>query len=303
MKAFIVLAVVACASAQVINPYAYTGLPYAGAYGAGLAAPYGAALAAPYGAPIAAAPYAAPIAAPIAPVSSQYSAQDEFGNINYGYANINSAKQEAGNAYGGVTGSYSYVDAYGLPQKVDYVADALGFRVAATNLPVATSVPLIQPENNLVGPAPVEDTEEVKTAKAEFMTAFEAAKMASATRKRRDAQVLTIPASTEPLTIAAPAPLTYAAAPLAYAGAAPLAYAGAAPLAYAGAAPLAYAGAAPLAYAGAPLAYAGAPLAYTAAAPLAAAPIAYTASAPAVREAVKTTIQLNPGHAVAYIVN
>ena len=193
---------------------------------------------------------------------------------------------------------FSYVDAYGIPQKVDYVADALGFRVAATNLPVAKSVELIQPENNLVGPAPVEDTEEVKAAKAEFNAAFEAA--SAPARKRRDAEIVaTIPASTEPLVIAAPAPLTYAAAPLGYAGA-PLAYAGA-PLAYAGA-NLAYAGA-PLAYAGAPLAYAGTPLAYTAAAPLAAAPIAYTASAPAVREAVKTTIQLNPGHAVAYIVN
>ena len=189
---------------------------------------------------------------------------------------------------------HSYIDAYGIPQKVDYVADALGFRVAATNVPVAKSVDLIQPENTLVGPAPVEDTEEVKAAKAEFNTAFEAAQMAAATRKRRDAEVLTLPASTEPLAVAAPAPLTYAAAPLAYSGL-PLGYAGAAPLAYAGL-PLGYAGAAPLAYA-------GAPLAYTAAAPLAAAPIAYTASAPAVREAVKTTIQLNPGHAVAYIVN
>merc|ERR1712123_405539 len=53
----------------------------------------------------------------------------------------------------------------------------------------------------------------------------------------------------------------------------------AAPLAYAGAAPLAYAGAAPLAYA----------------APLAAA-------APS-REAVLTTIKLNPGHAISYRVD
>lgn len=285
MKAFVaVFAVMACASAQIISPYAglaglpagYAGLtPYA-INGLGYANTYaGAAIAAPYAAPIA----AAPIAAPIAPAASQYSAQDEFANFNYGYSNINSAKQEVGNGYGGVTGSYSYVDAYGIPQTVNYVADALGFRVAGTNLPVAKSVELAQPVFDLVGPAPVDDTEEVKAAKAEFTKAFEEAQAASAARKRRD--VLTVPASTAPLALAAP--LTYAAAPIA------------APLAYAGA-PLAYAGAAPLAYAAAPLAYAGAPIA-------AAAPVAVTASAPAAREAVKTTIQLNPGHAVAYIVN
>merc|ERR1712142_1321905 len=38
----------------------------------------------------------APVAAP---ASSQFQAQDEFGNIAYGYQNINSAKQESGNAY------------------------------------------------------------------------------------------------------------------------------------------------------------------------------------------------------------
>merc|ERR1711962_924081 len=35
---------------------------------------------------------------------SQFHAQDEFGNLNYGYTNINSAKQAVGNTYGGVTG-------------------------------------------------------------------------------------------------------------------------------------------------------------------------------------------------------
>merc|ERR1711994_152710 len=46
---------------------------------------------------------AAPVAAPVAgPVSSQLQAQDEFGNLAYGYQNINSAKQEQGHTYGGV---------------------------------------------------------------------------------------------------------------------------------------------------------------------------------------------------------
>ena len=108
-----VFAVMACASAQIVSPYAglaglpagyagLAGLPYA-INGLGYANTYaGAAIAAPYAATIA----AAPIAAPIAPAASQYSAQDEFANFSYGYSNINSAKQEVGNGYGGVTGSY-----------------------------------------------------------------------------------------------------------------------------------------------------------------------------------------------------
>jgi len=73
---------------------------------------------------------------------------------------------------------FSYVDANGVLQTVNYVADGLGYRVAATNLPVAPEAKLVQPENDLVGPAPVVDTEEVMAAKAEFMKAFEAAKSA-----------------------------------------------------------------------------------------------------------------------------
>lgn len=267
MKAFVVLALVACSQAALIaSPYAgiaglplgynniafnnlaYSNVPYAYNY----------------------APVAAPVvAAPVAPAASQFNSADEFGNINYGYANINSAKHEVGNTYGGVTGSYSYVDANGITQTVNYIADALGYRVAATNLPVAKSVELAQPVFDLVGPAPVEDTEEVKAAKAEFQAAFDAA---SAARKKRE--IATLPASTEPLAIAAPAPLTIAA-------------------------PYAYAAAAPYTYAAAPYTYAAAPLTYTAAA----APVAITASAPAARDAVLTKIQLNPGHAIAYIVN
>merc|ERR1712183_927980 len=74
---------------------------------------------------VAAAP-AAYAAAPIAgPVSSQFQAQDEFGNLAYGYQNINSAKQEQGNALGGVTGSYTYADEAGV-HTVNYVADDFG---------------------------------------------------------------------------------------------------------------------------------------------------------------------------------
>merc|ERR1719277_2277118 len=111
-----------------------------------------AALVAAYAAAPAAATYAA--AAPIAaPASSQFQAQDEFGNIAYGYQNINSAKQESGNAYGGVTGSYTYADEAGV-HTINYVADGLGFRVAGDNLPVGPVDTAVAPVHAI---APVVD--------------------------------------------------------------------------------------------------------------------------------------------------
>ena len=86
--------------------------------------------------------HAVPAQVPIAPapISTQYHAQDELGNVIYGYENINSAKQEQRDAYGNVIGSYSYNDATGYPKYVSYVADDFGFRVtSANNLPVAPS--------------------------------------------------------------------------------------------------------------------------------------------------------------------
>eukprot|EP00091_Calanus_sinicus_P018575 TRINITY_DN428_c0_g1_i13.p1 TRINITY_DN428_c0_g1~~TRINITY_DN428_c0_g1_i13.p1 ORF type:complete len:197 (-),score=68.96 TRINITY_DN428_c0_g1_i13:302-892(-) len=161
MKVFIALSALLAVSlaeeAKVVaSPLAY-GYPYGGlAYGgyahAGL--PYAAAPAYTYAAapaPVAAAPVVAAAPAPVAyaaaapayaayapyTAGSQFHAQDEFGNLNYGYANINSVKQEVGNTYGGVTGGYSYVDANGQLQQVEYVADGAGFRVADSRLPVA----------------------------------------------------------------------------------------------------------------------------------------------------------------------
>merc|ERR1712018_184098 len=172
---------------------------------------------------------AAPLAAPVAgPVSSQFQAQDEFGNLAYGYQNINSAKQEQGNTYGGVTGSYTYADEAGV-HTVNYVADDFGFRVAGDNLPVAPVYNAALPVAPVHNAAPVVDTPEVAEAKAAFFAAFEA----EASRTKRSAQLAAF-------------------GPTAYAGLLP-------------------------------------------AAPLAAA-------APA-REAVLTTIKLNPGHAIAYRVD
>merc|ERR1712142_1205515 len=69
--------------------------------------------------------------------TSQFHAQDEFGQYNFGYAGGPSSRNEVRDAFGVVRGSYNYIDANGEVQTTSYVADALGFRVAATNLPVA----------------------------------------------------------------------------------------------------------------------------------------------------------------------
>merc|ERR1711942_620737 len=145
MKLFVVVSalVASCVAEEakvLATPLAYAGYPYAGLGYAGAIgyAGYPYAVAAPAKVEVktveapalpavtyAAAPAftyaAAPTVAAAAPViaaapytaGSQFHAQDEFGNLNYGYANINSVKQEVGNTYGGVSGGYSYVDANG----------------------------------------------------------------------------------------------------------------------------------------------------------------------------------------------
>merc|ERR1712168_990523 len=170
-------------------PVAYAAAPAPVAVAAAPAA-YATAPAAYAAAPVAvaaapAAVAAAPLAAPIAgPVSSQFQAQDEFGNLAYGYQNINSAKQEQGNALGGVTGSYTYADEAGV-HTVNYVADDFGFRVASDNLPVAPVYNAALPVAPVHAAAPVVDTPEVAEAKAAFFAAFEA----EASRTKRSAQL------------------------------------------------------------------------------------------------------------------
>merc|ERR1711931_214939 len=210
--------------------------------------------------------------------SSQFHAQDEFGQFSFGHAGGPSARTEARNAYGVTTGSYQYIDANGLLQTVNYIADPVnGFRVAGTNLPVAGAAPavepLVAPVFDLPLPVAVEDTAEVAAAKAEFAAAYDAAAAAAAAapeeaaeRKRRDADeeeaapVAALPAVLPYPTVAALPAAAYAAAP---------------------------AIAAPLAAPAIAATYAAAPLA---------------AAAPS-REAVLTTVKLNPGHAISYRVD
>ena len=265
-----VSAVLAAAAAQYL-PYAgygYSGFPYAAGYS--LAAPhYTTYNAAPFNyapahystynaAPFtynAYAPYTA-YAAPAA-VSSQYHAQNELGGYNYGYADGLSTKSETKNALGATVGQYSYLDANGKVQTVSYVADAAGFRVKATNLPVAPEADLAAPVHSLVGPAPVDDTAEVKAAKAEFKRLYDeaaaAAEAAPDARKKRSL-VAPLPVSDTPEVVAAKAEHArlYAAAAAA-ADAAPdtdgPAYT---PAVYSGYAPAVYSGYAPAFYSGLP---------------------------------------------------
>merc|ERR1711928_198670 len=122
--------VTAAASPVIAPEVSYAYLPYASNYGYSV-------------------PAAAP--APVDTTNSQYHAQDDFGQYNYGYSDPNSVKQEVKTADGVTRGSYSYVDANGIVQTVNYISDAMGFRVAATNLPVhnveGNAVePVVQPE-------------------------------------------------------------------------------------------------------------------------------------------------------------
>lgn len=102
------------------------------------------------------------------PVLSQYHSQDTLGQYSYGYNGGSSAKVESKSIDGITRGSYSYVDAEGRLQTVEYTADSVnGFRAAATNLPKAS----------LAG---IADTAEVAQAKAEHFRAFNEASLRAA---------------------------------------------------------------------------------------------------------------------------
>merc|ERR1711937_867638 len=178
--------------------YPYTYAPYAQAHG-------------PVATPVAApAPVVAAAPAFVPPVSSQFHAGDEFGNSQYGYSNLNSAKHEIGNAFGQKSGSYQYVDPNGKLQTVTYVADELGFRTSDSRLPVApvhnaelpvapvhdAELPVapvhvyelpVAPVYDGVAPSPVEKTPEVKAAEAEHLAAV--AELASRKKRESDPMV------------------------------------------------------------------------------------------------------------------
>merc|ERR1712227_832817 len=122
MKVLIVLTLAALASCDpdadaLYSAYGYGAAPYA-------YAGYHAPLLRPAVAAVAPAVVAEARAAAVPTIaSSQYHSQDEDKNFSFGYSNINSARQESGNAYTGVVGSYS-----DGRNTINYVADQYGYR-------------------------------------------------------------------------------------------------------------------------------------------------------------------------------
>lgn len=161
---------------------------------------------------------AAPLVAPVgtlntlatAPVVSQYHSQDELGQYSYGYNGGSSAKSEIKSLDGVTRGAYSYVDAEGKLQSVEYTADAMnGFRATSSNMPVA-------PIETRTAPLPVQETAEVAKARADHMVAFEEAKVrAAAEPEMEEAKAEEIAPVVEAKSILTPAPIAPIAAPIA----------------------------------------------------------------------------------------
>ena len=149
------------------------------------------------------------VQAPVVPIQSQYHAQDEFGQYNFGYQEPNSARQEVKTADGIIRGSYNYVDDQGKIQTVEYVADEDGFRAAGTTIPV----------QEVLVPAPVQETPEVAEARAEHARLFaetaarnaELAELALA--QQAEIAAAAAPVVSEPAAVAAPAVVPVGQAP------------------------------------------------------------------------------------------
>lgn len=151
------LLAVACAKPGLISPYAYSGYPgnFGYSYGSHVAH-----------APLAYSAYSgiAPIHAGVVPAHSiiapttyshviapavhsavvgvektQYHAQDTLGQAAYGHSEAFQAHNAVQDAAGNKIGSFSYVAPNGQVLATDYVADALGYRVASNAAPVESS--------------------------------------------------------------------------------------------------------------------------------------------------------------------
>merc|ERR1719342_402295 len=170
LKVITIAAVAACGSA---SPLFYNGLNYHHGYTATSPVAYTSAVAPAAVAPAAVAPAYNNYVAPYSPIQSQYHSQDELGQYSFGYSGGPSNRAETRDAYGNVRGAYTYIDSNGEPQTQHYVADALGFRVSGSNLPVGPSSPA------LAAPEPVQDTPEVAAAKIESQAAYDAAAAAA----------------------------------------------------------------------------------------------------------------------------
>merc|ERR1711988_1029155 len=107
-------------------------------------------------------PVAAPVPVAVAPVVTKYHSQDEFGQYAFGYNDGITNRDEIRDANGNVKGSYNYIDINGVPQAVQYIADANGFQVQGTTVQI----------DNGQAPLPVQDTSEVAAAKAAHLKVY-----------------------------------------------------------------------------------------------------------------------------------
>ncbi|KAH8301222.1 hypothetical protein KR018_007957 [Drosophila ironensis] len=144
---------------------------------------------------------------------SQYHTQDEHGQYAYGYMAPLYSKHETRTSDGVVHGTFSYLDANGETQTVDYVADAQGFRVTsklpnqeanretpevaalrAQHLEAHQQAKLRLAGGASFGPEPVQDTPEVAAAKVAFFKRFEAEKLRNQLLAGQKVQVIAAPA-------------------------------------------------------------------------------------------------------------
>jgi len=178
MKAFVVLAFVACATASpqflLNNLGLHHGLGYINHPGLLHHAPAVTYAAAPA------------IIAPVA-TKTQYHSQDELGQASFGHAHAGQAHAAVRDAFGNVRGSYAYINPDGKEIRVEYTAGHGGFQVASNALPVApvdTNNPVVA---NLVAPSPVQDTPEVVEARANHAKAVADAIARNAEAEKADA--------------------------------------------------------------------------------------------------------------------
>ncbi|KAK7071066.1 hypothetical protein SK128_015582, partial [Halocaridina rubra] len=102
-------------------------------------------------------------------LKTQYHSQDLLGQYAFGYVGDASTAHEVRTLDGAVRGSYTYLDANGELQTANYIADDKGFRVEATNLPLAPAAPTV---SKMLLPEPVKFTPEVEAATAAHLKAF-----------------------------------------------------------------------------------------------------------------------------------
>ncbi|KAH8408676.1 hypothetical protein KR215_010466 [Drosophila sulfurigaster] len=137
--------------------------------------------------------YTAQGSALITPTQQQYLTQDALGQYAYGYAEPHSSKQEIRGLDGTTRGTYSYRDATGKLQTVEYTADGEGFHVAATNLPRAVQPIASEGRSaNDVAPAPAADVPadsiEVAAARQSHFAAHEEARLRLAQAQQQQQQ-------------------------------------------------------------------------------------------------------------------